>query len=100
VVTFRCQVVVLMCCFSIALVLGLIFELFFFAVLRIIASHRPSDSTVSLLSRVGIRCDILPQGLIGLIEYSYHQGIPSFPKAHLQRTPGLSVFGSEQFQDG
>jgi hypothetical protein len=26
--------------------------------------------------------DILTQGLIGLIEYSYHQGIPSFLKAH------------------
>jgi hypothetical protein len=25
----------------------------------------------------------LAQGLIGLIEYSYHQGIPSFLKAHL-----------------
>jgi hypothetical protein len=23
-------------------------------------------------------CDILAQGLIGLIEYSYHQGIPFF----------------------
>jgi hypothetical protein len=23
-------------------------------------------------------CDLLTQGLIGLIEYSYHQGIPSF----------------------
>jgi hypothetical protein len=34
-----------------------------------------------------------------LIEYSYHQGIPSFPKAHLQRTLGLSVFDLEQFQD-
>jgi hypothetical protein len=41
--------------------------------------------------------DILPQGLIGLIEYSYQQGIPSFLKAHLQRTPGLSVLGPEQF---
>jgi hypothetical protein len=28
-------------------------------------------------------CDILAQGLIGLIEYSYHQGIPSFPETHL-----------------
>jgi hypothetical protein len=28
-------------------------------------------------------CDILAQGLIGLIEYSYHQGIPSFLEAHL-----------------
>jgi hypothetical protein len=43
---------------------------------------------------------ILPQGLIGLIEYLYHQGIPSFSEAHLQRTLGLSVFSPEQFQDG
>jgi hypothetical protein len=39
-------------------------------------------------------------GLIGLIEYSYHQGIPSFLEAHLQRTLGLSVLDPEQFQDG
>jgi hypothetical protein len=45
-------------------------------------------------------CDILTKGLIGLIEYSYHQGIPSFPEAHLQRTPRLSMLGPEQFQDG
>jgi hypothetical protein len=51
-------------------------------------------------SSKGVDYDILTQGLIGLIEYSYHQGIPSFPEAHLQRTPGLSVFGLEQFQDG
>jgi hypothetical protein len=44
-------------------------------------------------------CDILTQGLIGLIEYSYHQCIPSFLEAHLQRTPGLSVLGLEQFRD-
>jgi hypothetical protein len=30
-----------------------------------------------------VDCDILAQGLIGLIEYSYHQGIPSFLKAQL-----------------
>jgi hypothetical protein len=45
-------------------------------------------------------CDILTQGLIGLIEYLYHQGIYSFPKAHLQRTLGLNVLDPEQFQDG
>jgi hypothetical protein len=39
----------------------------------------------------------MAQDLIGLIEYSYHQGIPSFLEAHLQRTPGLNVFGLEQF---
>jgi hypothetical protein len=48
-------------------------------------------------SSKGVDCDILTQGLIGLIEYSYHQGIPSFSKAHLQRTLGLSVLGPEQF---
>jgi hypothetical protein len=29
----------------------------------------------------GVDCDILAQGLIGLIEYSYHQSIPSFLEA-------------------
>jgi hypothetical protein len=42
-------------------------------------------------------CDLLAQDLIGLIEYSYHQGIPSFLEAHLQRTLGLSVLDLEQF---
>jgi hypothetical protein len=37
--------------------------------------------TVGLLR--GVDCNILAQGLIRLIEYSYHQGIPSFPEAHL-----------------
>jgi hypothetical protein len=45
------------------------------------------DEDVGLLRVVD--CDILTQGLIGLIEYSYHQGIPSFSEAHLQRTLGL-----------
>jgi hypothetical protein len=40
-------------------------------------------------------CDILTQGLIGLIEYLYHQGIPSFLETQLQRTLGLNVLGSE-----
>ncbi len=39
-----------------------------------------------------IVCDILTQGLIRLIEYWYHQGIPSFLKSHLQRTPTGSNF--------
>jgi hypothetical protein len=38
-----------------------------------------TDWDVGLLR--GVDCDILAQGLIGLIEYSYHQGIPSFLKA-------------------
>jgi hypothetical protein len=40
-----------------------------------------TDGDVGLLR--GVDCDILTQGLIGLIEYSYHQGIPSFSKAQL-----------------
>jgi hypothetical protein len=56
-----------------------------------------TDDDVGLLRRVN--CDILTGGLIGLIEYSYHQGIPSFPEAHLQKTPRLSMLGREQFQD-
>jgi hypothetical protein len=35
-----------------------------------------TDEDVGLLR--GLDYDILTQGLIGLIEYSYHQGIPSF----------------------
>jgi hypothetical protein len=35
-----------------------------------------------------------------LIEYSYHQYIPSFFEDHLQITPRLSVLDLEQFQDG
>jgi hypothetical protein len=31
----------------------------------------------------GMDCDILTQRLIGLIEYSYHEGISSFLKAQL-----------------
>jgi hypothetical protein len=57
-----------------------------------------TGDNVSLLR--GVDCDIPAQGLIGLIGYSYHQGIPSFLKAHLQRTLGLSVLGPEQFQNG
>jgi hypothetical protein len=56
-----------------------------------------TDEDVDLLR--GVDCDILAQGLIGLIEYSYHQVIPSFSEAYLQRTPALSVLGPEQFQD-
>jgi hypothetical protein len=40
-------------------------------------------------TKLGSRgCDILGQGLMGLIGYSYQQGIPSFPEAYLKRTPG------------
>jgi hypothetical protein len=37
-------------------------------------------------SSKGVDWDILAQGLIGFIEYLYHQGIPSFPEAQLKRT--------------
>jgi hypothetical protein len=57
-----------------------------------------TDEDVGLLR--GVDCDILTQGLIGLIEYSYHQSIPSFLEVRLQRTLGLCVLGPEQFQDG
>jgi hypothetical protein len=63
-----------------------------------VPSLRLTDEDASLLR--GVDYDILAQGLIGLIEYSYHQGIPSFSEAHLQRTLGLSVLDLEQFQDG
>jgi hypothetical protein len=53
------------------------------------------DEDIGLLR--GVDYDILAQGLIGLIEYSYHQDIPSFLETQLQRTPGLSVFDPEQF---
>jgi hypothetical protein len=56
------------------------------------------DDDVGLLR--GVDCDIPAQSLIGLIESSYHQGIPSFLEAHLQRTLGLSVLHPEQFQNG
>jgi hypothetical protein len=57
-----------------------------------------TDEDVGLLR--GVDCEILTQGLIGLIEYSYHRGIPSFLEAQLKRTMWLSVLGLEQFQDG
>jgi hypothetical protein len=41
--------------------------------------------------------DILAQGLIELIEYSYQQGASSFSEAYLERTSKLSVLGLEQF---
>jgi hypothetical protein len=37
---------------------------------------------------------------VGLIEYSYHQCIPSFLEPQPQRNLGLTVLGPEQFQDG
>jgi hypothetical protein len=54
-----------------------------------------TDGNIGLLR--GVDCDILTQGLIGLIEYSYYQGISSFPEAQLKRTLSLSVLGLEQF---
>jgi hypothetical protein len=43
-----------------------------------------TDEAIGLLR--GVDCNILTQGLIGLIEYSYHQNIPSFLKAQMKRT--------------
>jgi hypothetical protein len=44
--------------------------------------------------------DILVQGLIELIEYSYQQGESSFSEAYLERTSRLSVLGLEKSWDG
>jgi hypothetical protein len=46
-------------------------------------------------SSKGVDCDILAQDLIELIEYSYHQVIPSFSEVQLKRTLGLRVLGPE-----
>jgi hypothetical protein len=42
--------------------------------------------------------DILAQGLMELVEYSYQQGASSFSEAYLERTIKLSVLGLEQFR--
>jgi hypothetical protein len=42
--------------------------------------------------------DILVQGLIELIEYSYQQGASSFSEAYLERTSNLNVIGLKQFR--
>jgi hypothetical protein len=44
--------------------------------------------------------DIMAQGLIELIVYSYQQGASSFLEAYLKRTSKLSVLGFEQFWMG
>jgi hypothetical protein len=43
--------------------------------------------------------DILAQGLIELIDYSYQQGVSSFLEACLERTSRLSMLGLEQIWD-
>jgi hypothetical protein len=42
--------------------------------------------------------DILVQGLIKLIVYSYQQDVSSFSEVYLERTSKLSVFSLEQFE--
>jgi hypothetical protein len=74
--------------------------------------HNPSQHKTKLASpkdsRINLRrqgCDILApldgdilvQGLIELIEYSYEQGVSYFSEAYLERTSKLSVLGLEQF---
>jgi hypothetical protein len=54
---------------------------------------RLTNEDVGLLT--GVDCDILTQGLIGLIEYSYHQGIPSFSRSPPTKNSGLSMLGLE-----
>ena len=41
--------------------------------------------------------EVLAQGSIGLIRYSYQQVATSFPEVQLKRTPRLSVLVSKQF---
>ena len=55
----------------------------------------PTHSTCDILAPVD--GDILAQGLIELIVYSYQQGASSFLKACLERISKLSVPGLEQF---
>jgi hypothetical protein len=57
------------------------------------------DNVDDFRSRLG-DCDILGQGSIELIGYSYQQVATSFSEAHQQRTPRLRVLGPEQFEDG
>jgi hypothetical protein len=44
--------------------------------------------------------DIVGQGIIELIEYSYQQGASSFLEVCLELTSRLSVLGLEQYWDG
>jgi hypothetical protein len=63
---------------------------------------RNSNATYSVVPMLFRGCDILAlmdgdilaQGSIELIEYSYHQGA-SFSEAYLERTSKLSVLGLE-----
>jgi hypothetical protein len=65
-----------------------------------------TDEDVGLLR--GVDCDILAlgngdilaQGLIELIEYSYQQGASYFSEAYLERISKLSVLSLEQFGMG
>jgi hypothetical protein len=51
-------------------------------------------------SSKGVEYDILAQGLIRLIECSYHQGIPCFLEAQREKTLGLSVLAWSNFMMG
>jgi hypothetical protein len=53
-------------------------------------------ASMFVISWPGGLCDILAQGLIGLIEYSYQQGASSFSEVYLEKTSGLSVLGLEK----
>ena len=57
-----------------------------------------TDEGVGLLRGEG--CEMLAQGSIGLIGYSYQRVVTSFPESQSKRTPRLSVLGSKQFEDG
>jgi hypothetical protein len=51
-------------------------------------------------SSKGVDCDILAQGFIELIEYSYQQDASSFSEVYLERISRLSILDLEQSLDG
>jgi hypothetical protein len=57
-----------------------------------------TDENIGLLR--GVDCDILAQGLIELIEYSYQQGASSFLEACLEKTSMLIMLGLEKSWNG
>jgi hypothetical protein len=68
--------------------------------LRVDRRERRSSNEMDYDILVPVDGDILTQGLIQLIEYSYQQCASSFSEAYLERTSELCVLGLEQSWDG
>jgi hypothetical protein len=64
--------------------------------LRVNQRERWSSNEMDYDILVPVDGDILTQGLIQLIEYSYQQCASSFSEAYLERTSELCVLGLEQ----